>query len=142
MADAIVVTEPVRVPAGAIEVRAVRSSGPGGQNVNKVASKIELHVDLSMVSGLNARARARLYSMAAHRLDAEGRLLVTSQLTRDQARNLEDARNKVRAMIASALIEPKVRKPTGPSRGSIERRIKAKKARSRVKAARRPADVE
>jgi len=140
MADAIAVTGPVHVPAGAIEVRAVRSSGPGGQNVNKVASKIELHVDLSQVTGLNARARARLYSMARTRLDAEGRLLVTSQLTRDQGRNLEDARNKVRAMIASALIEPKVRKATKPSRGAVERRIKEKKARSRTKVSRRVTD--
>jgi ribosome-associated protein len=140
MADAIVITGPVTVPAAAIEVRAVRSSGPGGQNVNKVASKIELHVDLSLVTGLNARARARLYARAATRLDAEGRLLVTSQLTRDQGRNLEDAREKVRAMIAGALIEPKARKKTAPSRGSIERRIKAKKVRSQTKAARRVRD--
>ena len=140
MAEAIVVTGPVRVPAPAIEVRAVRSSGPGGQNVNKVASKIELHVDLAQVTGLNARARARLHAIAAPRLDAEGRLLVTSQLTRDQGRNLEDARNKVRSIVARAMIEPKVRKPTGPSRASIERRIREKKARSRTKATRRVSD--
>ena len=140
MAEAIVVTGPVRVPTPAIEVRAVRSSGPGGQNVNKVASKIELHVDLAQVTGLNARARARLHAIAAPRLDAEGRLLVTSQLTRDQGRNLEDARNKVRSIVARAMIEPKVRKPTGPSRASIERRIREKKARSRTKATRRVSD--
>jgi ribosome-associated protein len=140
MAVSILVTGPVRVPVNAIEVRAVRSSGPGGQNVNKVASKIELRVDLSLITGLNARARARLHSIAAARLDADGRLLVTSQLTRDQGRNLEDARNKVRSMIARALIEPKVRKPTGPSRGSIERRIREKKARGRTKASRRVTD--
>jgi len=140
MAEAIVVTGPVRVPAHAIEVRAVRSSGPGGQNVNKVASKIELHVDLTQVTGLNARARARLHAIAAARLDAEGRYLVTSQLTRDQARNLEDARNKIRSIVARAMIEPKVRKPTGPSRASIERRIREKKARSHTKASRRVSD--
>lgn len=140
MADPIVVTGSVAVPAAAIEVRAVRSSGPGGQNVNKVASKIELHVDLSLVTGLNARARARLANIAAGRLDAEGRLLVTSQLTRDQGRNLEDARGKVRAMIASALIEPKVRRATKPSRGAVERRISAKKARSQTKSLRRVRD--
>jgi len=140
MGEAIVVTGAVCVPPTAIEVRAVRSSGPGGQNVNKVASKIELHVDLSQVTGLNARARARLSALAAGRLDAEGRLFVTSQLTRDQGRNLEDARSKVRAMIASALIEPKVRKPTKPSRGSVERRIREKKVHARNKASRRVRD--
>jgi ribosome-associated protein len=137
MAEAILVTGPVRVPASAMEVRAVRSSGPGGQNVNKVASKIELRVDLAQVTGLNARARARLHALAAARLDADGKLLVTSQRTRDQGRNLEDARDKVRSLIARALIEPKVRKATGPSRGSIERRLREKKARSRAKASRR-----
>lgn len=140
MAEAIQVTGPVRVPASAMEVRAVRSSGPGGQNVNKVASKIELRVDLTQIVGLNARARARLHILAASRLDADGRLFVTSQRTRDQGRNLADACDKVRSLIARALIEPKVRKPTGPTRGSVERRLKEKKARSRAKASRRVSD--
>ena len=103
MAEPIRVARGVHVPAAAIEWRAVRSSGPGGQNVNKVASKVELRVDLSAVSGLDDAARARLQALAAARLDATGRLLVTSQRTRDQLRNLEDARAKVQKLVERAL---------------------------------------
>ena len=110
MAEAIRVAPGVVVPAAAIGVQATRSSGPGGQNVNKVASKIELRVDLDRVEGLSEDARARLVSLAAGRLDAEGRLLVTSQRTRDQHRNLEDAREKVRAVVLRALVRPRTRR--------------------------------
>ncbi len=126
-------TDRVWVPARALGVRAVRSSGPGGQNVNKVASKIELRVDLGAVEGLAVAARLRLETLARHRLDAEGRLVVTSQTTRDQARNLEDARGKVRALIAAALREPRVRRPTRPGAPAVNRRIGAKKHRGALK---------
>ena len=117
----------VKVPAAAITVRAVRASGPGGQNVNKVASKVELHVDLALVHGLTGAARARLEAAAAGRLDSEGRLLVTSQKTRDQGRNLEDAREKVRRLVAAALVAPRRRRPTAPSPGAREKRLREKK---------------
>jgi len=97
--EPIAVADGVTVPAGAVSFRAVRASGPGGQNVNKVASKVELRVDLSLVEGLSPGARERLRTVAAPRLDAEGRLVVTSQRTRDQHRNLEDAREKVRQIL-------------------------------------------
>jgi ribosome-associated protein len=141
MSDPIVVSNNVRVPAAAIEVRAVRSSGPGGQNVNKVSSKIELRVDLRAIEGFNDRAHARLIQLAGpSRLDADRRLLITSQLTRDQGRNLEDAREKVRDLIARALIEPKKRRATKPTRGSVERRLTGKAVRAKIKAGRRMRD--
>ena len=121
------------IPDSAISVRAVRSSGPGGQNVNKVASKVELRVDLDAIVGMDAQARARLVNFCKNDLDAEGKLLVVSQLTRDQHRNLEDAREKIRAVVARALIRPVPRRKTKPSRASQQRRIDEKKRRGRDK---------
>jgi ribosome-associated protein len=121
------------VPAAAVEARAVRSSGPGGQNVNKVASKVLLRVDLSKVEGLAPDARARLHALASSRLDAEGRLLVTSQRFRDQPRNLEDAREKVRALVARALARPKDRRASRPTAASRRRRLEGKRRSSEKK---------
>jgi ribosome-associated protein len=133
MAEPIRIAKGILVPEGGIEWRAVRSSGPGGQNVNKVASKVELRADLAAVSGLSAPARARLRAFAAARLDADGRLLVTSQRTRDQLRNLEDARDKVKKLVERAMKAPRPRRLTQPSRGAVERRLKGKRVRSVVK---------
>ena len=139
--DAIVVTDSVRVPERALTMRAVRASGPGGQNVNKVASKVDLRVDLDAIEGLADSAHARLRTLAGRRLDAEGRLQITSQVTRDQARNLEDAREKVRALVAAAMREPKRRRPSRPTRAARERRIESKKQRGTIKRLRgRPGD--
>ena len=133
MAEPIRIAKGILVPGGAIEWRAVRSSGPGGQNVNKVASKVELRVDLGGVSGLSAPAQARLAALAAGRLDADGRLLTTSQRTRDQLRNLEDAREKVRKLVERAMKAPRPRRLTQPSPGAVERRLRRKRERSAVK---------
>ncbi len=105
--------------------------------MNKVSSKVELRVELGAIVGLSPDARARLLALCKNDLDAEGRLLGTSQLTRDQHRNLEDAREKVRALVARAIERPKPRRKTKPTRGSIERRIEEKKRHARTKAFRR-----
>lgn len=131
--SAIVVSETVRVPENAITVRATRASGPGGQHVNKVSTKIDLRVELAAIEGLSEAARRRLQGLVAHRLDADGRLVVTSQLTRTQSLNVEDARAKVRELIAAALVRPRRRRATRPTRTSRERRIAGKKQRGVVK---------
>lgn len=130
----------VRIPPQAMSMTAVRSGGPGGQNVNKVASKVELRVDLSLVEGMTVGAMGRLRTIAASRLDAAGHLLVTSQKSRDQHANLEDARSKVGALVRRALEEPKRRRVTRPTRGSVERRIADKKRRGVQKDSRRSGD--
>jgi ribosome-associated protein len=139
MAEPIRIAKGILVPEGAIEWRAVRSSGPGGQNVNKVASKVELRVDLAGVTGLSAPARARLQALAAGRLAADGRLVATSQRTRDQLRNLEDAREKVKKLVERAMKAPRPRRITQPSPGAVERRLKQKRVRSVVKRIRQSA---
>ncbi|HSN98918.1 MAG TPA: alternative ribosome rescue aminoacyl-tRNA hydrolase ArfB [Candidatus Nanopelagicales bacterium] len=127
MPEPIQITEGVVVPATALRMTAVRASGPGGQNVNKVSSKIDLRVDLDAIVGLSDEARARLRQAAAARLDAEGWLQVTSQKTRDQARNLEDACEKVRALVQAALVTPVKRKKARVPRGAVEARLSDKR---------------
>ena len=133
MPEPHIVSESVQVPATAITVTAVRASGPGGQNVNKVSSKIDVRVDLAAILGLDAEARARLLSQTANRLDAAGLLHVTSQKTRDQGRNLADACEKIKAMVVKAMVAPIKRKPTRPSRGAVRRRLADKKQTSERK---------
>jgi ribosome-associated protein len=138
--EALRVSGRVVIPEAALSLKAVRASGPGGQNVNKVASKVELRIDLERIEGLDPGARARLLSLTAQRRDAEGRWLVVSQRTRDQHRNLEDAREKVRALVARCLVPPRARRPSTPTRGSREARLLAKKrAAERKRGRSRPA---
>jgi ribosome-associated protein len=133
MSEPIIISERVRVPGHALSMRAVRASGPGGQNVNRVATKVILEVDLDAIEGLAPDQQVRLRVLARRRLDSRGRLVVTSQATRTQARNLEDARDKVRGLVQAALKRPRRRRPTVPTRAAAERRIAAKKRHGEIK---------
>jgi ribosome-associated protein len=125
--DALTITGTVSIPAAAFQVKAVRAGGPGGQNVNKVASKVEVRVDLDLIVGLDSASLDRLRERVRNQLDAEGRWLVTSSRTRDQLANLEDARDKVARAVAEALKAPIPRRPTRPTRSSKIVRVVGKK---------------
>lgn len=138
--DPIVVTERLVLPASELRYVAVRASGPGGQNVNKVASKIELLFNARGSRVLDAGTRARLLALAGKRVDNDGWLHLVSQESRDQPKNLEAARAKLAELVRAALVPPKPRRPTKPSRGSKERRLAAKRQTSERKASRRERD--
>jgi ribosome-associated protein len=130
------VNDAILIPAAELSWSYARSGGPGGQHVNKTETKVELRwtpAGSRALAGLSEDARAWLVGRLASRLTAGGELMVTSSLTRDQIRNREDAIDKLVAIIRAALIRPKKRVKTKPSRGAKERRLGEKKRRSEVK---------
>jgi ribosome-associated protein len=127
----------LRIPEDELEWTYVRSGGPGGQNVNKVASKAVLRWNVAASRSLPEDVKARLRALQANRITAEGDLVLTSQRFRDQERNRQDCLDKLRQMIAQAAARPKARRKTKPTRGSQEARLRAKKRRAATKAGRR-----
>lgn len=121
------------LPGSDLGFSAVRSQGPGGQNVNKVSSKVELTFALGASRALTGEQKARLRALAGRKVDARDVLHIVCQETRDQHENLARARQRLAAMVASALVPPKVRKRTRPSRGANERRLRDKKAHAQKK---------
>jgi ribosome-associated protein len=137
MSSPLVINDKVTLPGSDLEWTAVRSSGPGGQNVNKVASKIELSFDFEASVALPESAKTRLRELAKNQLDAEGRVFIKSEKTRDQGKNLADAREKLKDLIKKSLVIPKARKPTKPSKAQKVKRLATKKKVGAKKAARR-----
>ena len=121
------------IPDELLEFRAVRASGPGGQNVNKVSNAIELRFDSAAWSPLRATARARLKRIAGRRMTAAGLIVIDAQRLRSLEQNRADAVGRLVTMIREALIEPKARRPTRPTRASKERRLASKTRESRDK---------
>ena len=130
------ITDTIAIEERELDERFVRASGPGGQNVNKVATAVELRFDVG-ASPLPADVKHRLISLAGSRLTADGVLLIDSREHRTQAQNREAARARLVALLQHAAKRPKVRRPTKPKRAAKEQRLESKRQRSEVKSMRR-----
>ena len=126
-------TTPPAIPEEELVERFVRASGPGGQNVNKVATAVELRFDIAGSPSLPEPVRARLLARRDRRLTDAGVLVINAQRFRTQERNREDARERLAAFIAAGYVVPKARVATRPTRGSKERRLGAKRERASIK---------
>jgi ribosome-associated protein len=127
------ISEQVAIPDEELEWKFIRSSGPGGQNVNKVSSAVQLRFLLPRNTSISAPAKNRLRRMAGQRLVDDGSILITARDERSQEQNRRAALGRLADLVRAALIEPKIRKKTRPTRASKERRIDSKKRRSSIK---------
>lgn len=127
----------VVVASEAIRITFVRSSGPGGQHVNKRSTKAQLRICIEDIP-LDDRARARLVRLGRSAINANGELVLSADDTRSQSRNRRACMDRLGEIIMRAMIEPRARKATKPTKGSIRRRLEAKKHRSETKQRRRP----
>jgi ribosome-associated protein len=132
------VNEQIRIPEEEFTWSFVRSGGPGGQNVNKVASKAVLRWDLAASPSVPEEVKARLRTLQRRRVTKEGELVLSSERFRDQEKNRQDCLDKLREMVLQATFVPKPRKKTRPGKGARERRLKEKRHRASTKSQRRP----
>jgi len=133
----LVVTPRLKIPLREFRFTFARSSGPGGQHVNKVNTKATLRWSVSSSSSLPEGVRRRFVVRYRRRITSEGELVLTSQRFRDAGRNVADCLEKLRNMLAEVAVAPKRRKPTKPTAGSVRRRLEEKRRQSRKKESRR-----
>src|SRR5690348_6115820 len=133
----LVVTGSVAIPRAELQYRASRAGGAGGQHVNTSSTRIEVIWNLAATGALDDEARARVAAKLASRLDADGNVRVVSSARRSQAQNLEAAEGRLAELVRGALVVPRRRKATKPTRASKEARLDAKKKRSETKRRRR-----
>lgn len=126
------------IPLSELEYRATRSGGPGGQHVNTSATRIEVVWDVAASQALSDEQRARLLARLSSRLDSEGKLRLVASDRRSQLQNRESATERLRAIVARALVVPKKRRKSAVPRAEKKRRLEAKRRRAEIKARRRP----
>ena len=132
--NGIRVSSDIFIPETAIQETFIRASGPGGQNVNKVATAVQLRFDPADVDDISAAVRTRVLKLAGSRATRDGHVLIEADRFRTQERNRDDARNRLADLVRRAAEPPPPpRKKTRPTRASVERRLKSKAGRSRLK---------
>lgn len=136
------ITPTIRIDEGELQFEYIRASGPGGQNVNKVATAVQLRFDIANSPALASNIKGRLIQLAGKRVNADGVLLIEAKRFRTQEKNREDAIHRFTLLVQKAAAKPKKRIKTAPTKASRERRLKAKKQRGEIKKRRRDKSFE
>jgi len=130
------ITPAIAIEESELSERFVRASGPGGQNVNKVATAVELRFDVARSPAISDDVKQRLRALAGTRMSADGVLTIDARRYRTQSQNRADARERLAELVRQALVKPRRRRKTKPTKNSVERRIQSKQKRSQTKRAR------